>query len=343
MGRTAWYEEPVERGWIPDSLIRAGVRRFCSQRLREERAGGAARKMELIEEMRRGPIAIETGAANRQHYEVPSPFFKLVLGPRLKYSACSWPQNVNTLAEAEELTLEEVSLRARIENGQRILDLGCGWGSLSLYLSEKFPGVSITGVSNSRSQKDFIDGEAQRRGLRNLTILTADINLFQPDVLPFDRIVSIEMFEHMRNWPMLLKRAASWTAPGGLLFAQVFAHSTVAYKFEVRDSSDWMAQHFFTGGIMPSDDLMLYFQEHWRVDHHWTLSGDHYRRTAEAWLANLDRNRTEVARELGRIHGTGQATQWMMRWRVFFMACAELFGYRGGSEWMVSQYRMKKG
>ena len=338
----AWYEEPLEKGWIPDALIRVAIRGFCAARLRSAQQGGTDDKMALIEEMRRRPIALDTDAANRQHYEVPSEFFQQVLGPRLKYSACCWPNGIRTLAEAEEFTLAQVVERAQISNGQRILELGCGWGSLSLFLAQKFPGASVTGVSNSQSQKCFIDSEARRRGLRNLSIVTADMNGFEPAGKPFDRIVSIEMFEHMRNWETLLERMARWTASEGLCFVHFFAHSRFAYPFESKNDSDWMARNFFTGGIMPADDLMLYFQDHWRVKTHWTLGGDHYQRTAEAWLANLDRHRSQAAIELGRVYGSDQAARWIMRWRVFFMACAELFGYRNGSEWVVSHYLMRK-
>jgi cyclopropane-fatty-acyl-phospholipid synthase len=339
---SAWFETPLDRGWIPDVVIRAGIRRFCAQRLRAEREAGAAGKIRFIEQMRSHPIALETGAANRQHYEVPSTFFQLVLGPRLKYSACYWPDGTTKLAAAEEATLEQAAQRARLADGQRILELGCGWGSLSLYMAERFPAASITAVSNSSSQKAFIDGEARRRGFTNLTTVTADMNRFTTKNGLFDRVVSIEMFEHMRNWDALLARIARWTAPGGLLFVHVFSHSSFTYPFEVGERADWMAQHFFTGGLMPSDDLLLHFADHWHLARHWTLSGDHYRRTAEAWLANLDRCKVEAAREFSRVYTEDEAQRWVRRWRVFFMACAELFGYRGGSEWQVSQYLLEK-
>ena len=235
-----WYEGPLEAGWIPDALIRFGIRQLCARRLREEEAAGETRQNALIARMKQGPIAVDTRAANEQHYEVPEEFFHLVLGPRLKYSACDWPEYVQTLAQAEEVTLAQVAERARIASGQRILELGCGWGSLSLYLAEKFPGASITGVSNSASQKAFIDAEARRRGFANLSIVTADMNDFQPWGEPFNRIVSIEMFEHMRNWRLLLERIASWSAPDALLFVHVFAHQRYAWPLS-RKTAGWPA------------------------------------------------------------------------------------------------------
>jgi cyclopropane-fatty-acyl-phospholipid synthase len=337
---SAWYEGLIDRGMVPDSMLRAGIRKLCAQRLRDERL--AQRKPALVEQMKQGPIALSVEAANEQHYEVPARFFELVLGPHRKYSSTYWPPDVTSLEAAEERTLELTAKRALLQDGEQILELGCGWGSLSLYMAKHFPNSKIVGVSNSHSQKRFIDGQAQARGLKNLEIVTADMNAFEPREKDFDRIVSVEMFEHMRNWKLLLERLASWTAPQATMFIHVFSHKELPYPFEVRDSSDWMAQYFFTGGIMPSDDLLFEFQDNWRVAEHWKLSGDHYQRTSEAWVQRLDANREEILKEFTAVYGDGEERKWLERWRIFFLACAELFGYAGGSEWMVSHYRLDK-
>ena len=335
----------LETGLLPDAVIRAGIRRLLEARLREQRSGGLEaqrrRRLRFIEELRESPVAIQTSDANAQHYEVPAAFFERVLGPRMKYSAAHWPEGVSTLEAAEEAMLALTAERARIEDGQSILELGCGWGSLSLYLAERFPNARITGVSNSASQKQFIDSRSRRRGLANLRIVTADMNSFQADGL-FDRVVSVEMFEHMRNHRELMRRISRWLHPGGFLFVHIFTHRLFAYPYESRGPSDWMARHFFTGGIMPSWDLLLEFPEHMRLVERWNVNGVHYQRTLEAWLAKMDADRTAVLEMLGEAYGKENSQRWWMRWRVFFMACSELFGYRDGAEWGVSHYLFER-
>jgi cyclopropane-fatty-acyl-phospholipid synthase len=341
----AWYAPLVEAGLLPDAILRWGIRRICADRLRDESAGGPPaqqeRRRNLIAQLDAGPIAIRTDAANTQHYEVPAEFFHHVLGPHMKYSCGYWPAGVTTLDASEEAMLALTATRARIADGQQILELGCGWGSLTLYLAARFPDSRITAVSNSRSQKEFIDAQARHRSLRNVEIITADMNDFQP-AGRFDRVVSVEMFEHMRNYRELFARIARWMEPAALLFVHVFAHSRFAYPYEDRGPDDWMARHFFTGGMMPSADLLPSFDQDVRCIERWQLDGTHYHRTAEAWLARMDASAPALRPVLARTYGDASAQMWRRRWRLFFIACAELWGYRGGSEWTVSHYLFEK-
>lgn len=330
----------LEKNLLPDRLIRFGIRRLLAQRLREESA--RYDRAAYVADLKTRALAEQTAAANEQHYEVPTAFYHFCLGPRLKYSGCLYPEGTETLAQAEEHMLALYAERAQLADGQNILELGCGWGSLCLYNAERFPHTRITAVSNSRTQKEHIDTEARKRGLDNLRVITADINEF--DITPgqFDRVVSVEMFEHLKNYEKLFRHIARWLKPGGLLFTHIFTHHRLSYHFVPRDASDWMSRYFFTGGQMPAHDLLPQFQNDLTLVTDWKINGRHYQQTAEHWLQNMDRHKEEIIPLFRDTYGPDQALKWWCYWRVFYMACAELWGYRNGEEWLVSHYLFRK-
>lgn len=325
MAAEALVDRLIASGRVPDPLLRAGVRAACATRLRRERRRGPAAKEAFIEQLRSSRIAEQVEKANEQHYEVPPEFFRLVLGPRMKYSSCLWPDGVGTLARAEDAMLALTCARAGVEDGMTLLDLGCGWGSLTCWLADRYPSSRILAVSNSHAQREWI--ESLR--LPNVRVLTADVNVLELEER-FDRILSVEMLEHARNYEALLARIASWLEPDGRFFCHVFTHRRFSYAYE----DGWIARRFFSAGTMPSDDLLPRFDRDLVLEEHWRVPGTHYARTAEAWLARLDANRAEVDKVVGRAAAA--------EWRVFFLACAGLWGYRGGSEWLVSHYRFAR-
>jgi cyclopropane-fatty-acyl-phospholipid synthase len=311
----------VERDIVPERVLRAGIRANLARRLRAEYRKSAVERPAYIDRLRASPIALQPAKPNEQHYEEPPEFFELVLGPRLKYSSCLWEEGTTTLADAEEAMLALTCERAGLTDGQEILDLGCGWGSLTLYVAERYPGVRITAVSNSRTQREWIEARAPA----NVRVVTADVNDLSLD-RRFDRVVSVEMFEHMRNYESLMEKVATLLEPAGQLFVHVFCHRELAYPY----TDGWMARNFFTAGQMPSADLLLEFQRDLALVERWLVPGTHYARTSEAWLQRLVENEAEIERRFGRA--------FLARWRVFFLACAELFAYRGGTEWLVAHY-----
>jgi len=331
----------VDSGLVPAPLLRAGIRAVCALRLRDERRRAPGYADALIAELRRSEIAIHTDAALAQHYEVPPAFFQRVLGPHLKYSSCYWPGGVHTLGAAEAAMLGLTAERAGLADGQAVLDLGCGWGSLTLWAAARYPRSQFTAVSHAHAQRAFIEDQARRRALTNITVRTADVRAIELPTGAFDRVVSIEMFEHMRNYAALLRRIAGWLAPGGALFVHVFAHREHAYPFEDAGASDWMAREFFTGGLMPSTGLLRCFQRDLVLADEWHLSGTHYARTAEAWYGNLMAERAPILALLADAYGA-EAARRFQRWRVFFLACAELFGYARGRAWVVAHYRFEQ-
>lgn len=336
----------AEQGRVPDALLRAGIRRLCAQRLREESEGGldaqAQRFQQRLASLRESPVAIHTDAANRQHYELPAEFFKLCLGRRLKYSGCYYPTGAETLEQAEDAMLALYAQRAELADGQSILELGCGWGSLTLWMAERYPNAAITAVSNSRPQREHIEAECRRRAIFNVQVLTEDVNRLELEAATFDRCVSVEMFEHMRNYEVLMSRIGGWLKPGGKLFVHIFAHRTLMYPFETQGEGNWMGRHFFTGGLMPAADTLLWFQRQLKIEQSWQVDGRHYQRTADHWLQRQDRNRDAVMSVLKQAYGPQAAALWYQRWRIFWMACAEMFGYADGQQWLVAHYRFCK-
>ncbi len=336
----------AEQGRLPDRLVRIGIRNLLKQRLAELEGPGVAEAAEsfqaFLREVGGGPIAAVPEKANEQHYEVPSEFFGLVLGKHRKYSCCCWYESLETGAEAIGLDdAEAQSLRltcehAELKDGQEILELGCGWGSLSLWMAEQYPNSRILGVSNSNSQREYILAEVERRGLHNLEIQTCDVNDLQL-MRRFDRVVSVEMFEHVRNHGLLMERISNWLKPGGKLLVHIFCHNRFTYPFEVTDDSSWMAKYFFSGGIMPGRDLLLHYQKYLTINRTWTWDGRHYEKTSNAWLDRMDSQPGLVEKVLKEAYGDDWQ-MWRQRWRMFFMSCAELFGYRDGSEWFVTHY-----
>jgi cyclopropane-fatty-acyl-phospholipid synthase len=335
----------AEKGRLPDAVVKYGIRRLLLQRIRELPADPSYQlqkyTIDMIQDLKRSPIALETKAANQQHYEVPAQFFKLSLGKHLKYSSAYYDNGAQTLDQAEEHMLALTAERAEISDGMKIMDLGCGWGSFSLWAAAKFPGCTFRSVSNSQSQRAYIESQATARGLKNIKVITADINTFDIDET-FDRIVSVEMFEHMRNYEKLMAKTSRWLKPNGKLFVHIFCHKTTPYYFEVDGEDNWMGAYFFTGGIMPSNHLLLYFPDHMAIEQHWVVNGTNYQKTSLAWLDNTDKHKHEIIDLFEKTYGTGKGNLWYHRWRIFYLSCAELFGFREGKEWWVSHYLFKK-
>eukprot|EP01026_Neomeris_dumetosa_P083378 TRINITY_DN9674_c0_g1_i3.p2 TRINITY_DN9674_c0_g1~~TRINITY_DN9674_c0_g1_i3.p2 ORF type:complete len:364 (-),score=60.74 TRINITY_DN9674_c0_g1_i3:434-1504(-) len=344
-----WFLSIVEQNIVPDFILRFGIRYLLSLRLNDltlPLSSQLATKQTFVSDLKSLPVAIQTDTANEQHYEIPTDYFLLVLGPRLKYSSCLFKEGRGSLQEAEESMLELCCERGEMQNGQRVLELGCGWGSMCLYLAEKYPDSEITAVSNSSTQKEFIDSQAKAKGFKNLTVVTADV----VDLIPseengigkFDRVVSIEMFEHMKNYEVLLSRISEWLKPNGKLFVHYFCHKSLAYHFLDENETDWMTRYFFSGGTMPSLDLMLYFQQNLKIEQMWYVNGTHYSKTLEAWLKKQDRVSNQVKEIFVGTYGKDQALKWLVYWRLFYLACSELFNYDKGEQWGVGHYLFTK-
>ncbi|MDZ4656685.1 MAG: cyclopropane-fatty-acyl-phospholipid synthase family protein [Bythopirellula sp.] len=334
------FIELAEKGWFPDFAIRVGIRHLLRSRLEQTGQTSATETAEFAREMRESPFLKAAAQANAQHYEVPAEFFRRVLGKRLKYSSGLWPTGCQSLDAAEEAMLALTCERAEIADGMEILDLGCGWGSLSLWLAENYPCSRIVALSNSATQRQFIEDRCGEAGITNLQVLTRNVADFETS-WRFDRVVSVEMFEHVRNHAELLKRIADWLKPEGKLFVHIFCHRDRPYAFEDHGPGDWMARHFFTGGIMPSENLLREYGEQLTVSDQWSVNGQHYSRTCEAWLARLDAQHDELLSLFAVDTDRRTAEVRLQRWRMFFLSCAELFAYRGGEEWYVAHYLLE--
>ena len=335
----------AEKGYVPDPILRKGIQHMCRNRITDIRISDEiVRKKyikDFIDNMNRAEIAPSPHFANQQLYEVPHNFFELVLGSYKKYSCGYWDDDTHDITQAESQALQLTCQHADIRDGHKILELGCGWGSLTLWLAEKFPSSHVTAISNSSSQRSYILKKINELGLTNVEVLTKDINNFTPTT-NFDRIVSVEMFEHLRNYNEIFSRISQWLNKEGKFFMHIFCNELEPYLFVDRGPSDWMTRHFFSAGMMPSADLPLYFQDALTLDKEWHWDGVHYERTANAWLDNLDRNRSDVMPILANIYGTENTNRWFHRWRLFFMACAELFGMEEGGIWGVHHYRFNQ-
>lgn len=344
MSHFQWGIKAVERGWVPDRITRLAIQRLCRTRVQQARAAiqsGDEEFAEFARSLTDGPIAVMTDRANDQHYEIPAEFYELVLGPRRKYS-CGYWENGSDLSQSETRSLELSVEHADLKDGHSVLELGCGWGSLTLFMAERFPASQIVAVSNSSSQRQYIERQAANRGLTNINVVTCDMNDFDAarhaGRCDFDRVVSIEMFEHMRNYRELLRRIASWMNPDGRLFVHIFNHRELIYPFDTEGDANWMGRYFFTGGMMPDRGIFSRFADSFSVANQWDWAGTHYQKTAEAWLVNLDRNRSQVLKLFREVYGSDQSHVWFHRWRMFFLAVAELFGAENGQEWGVSHY-----
>ncbi|RGB30295.1 cyclopropane-fatty-acyl-phospholipid synthase-like protein [Rhizophagus diaphanus] len=343
--KSFWYEPLLDRGLVPDFVLRMAIRSLLKERLDWINLGdvekNCQRKFDFVNSLKEKPIAEHTDKANEQHYEVSTEFIKVCLGKRMKYSSCLFPKGNESLDIAEEAMLESYCVKAQVSDGMEILDLGCGWGSLSLYLCEKYPNAKITALSNSSTQREYIESMAKQNGFENLKVITANIKEFDFDSSnQFDRIMTVEMFEHMKNYEFLFEKISKWIKPKGLLFIHVFCHVDQPYDFTLGDG--WMSKYFFTGGTMPSVDLFLYFQRQLRLVNQWVVNGKHYGKTSEEWLKLLDKNKKPAMEYLAKTYGKENAVVWYYRWRTFYLAVAEMFNYDNGNIWCVGHYLFEK-